>query len=261
MVRITGNQPYGIPNFIDIGVPDLARAKEFYGGLFGWRFQNLGPDAGGYEAVLLDDAMIAGMAQVTGEDTGSRYWWNLYFATDDADGTMKRITDAGGTVVQPADDVFDQGRLAIAKDPAGGQFGLWQGATYPGSAIVNEPGSFSWEELYVRETGPAAEFYQNVFDLRPERMTDESAPADLDYILLNHPDSGRPAAGICADDRDVPLWVVYFESADVDASVQRALDGGATLESGPWDTPYGRVAGLRDPFGADFRLIRSNPTP
>ncbi|MFC4909268.1 VOC family protein [Actinomadura gamaensis] len=259
MVRVTANPPHGTPSFIDIGLPDLDRAKEFYGGLFGWRFESLGDEAMGYEAVLLGDTMIAGMAPATGEDTGGRHWWNLYFATDDADGTLKRIADAGGSVVQPAVDVADQGRLAMAKDPAGGQFGLWQGAGYPGSRIVNEPGSFSWEELYTRDTGAAAEFYRNVFDLRPERLQEPFAPSDMDYVLLRHPDAGRPAAGICSDDRDVPLWVVYFEVADTDEAVRRAQDGGATLDAGPWDTPYGRVAGLHDPFGVDFRLLRSNP--
>lgn len=253
MVRVTTNPELGTPNYIDIGIPDIARAKKFYGGLFGWSFQSLGPDAMGYEAVMLDGQMIAGMAEVSGEDTGSRFWWNLYFATDDADGTVKRITDAGGVVVRPVEDVFEQGRMAVVKDPAGAQFGLWQGRAMPGSGIVNEPGALAWEELYTSDTAGAGAFYQSVFDLRPERV---DAGPDMEYYTLNRPNE-RPVGGLARDDRTVPMWVVYFAVNDADQAVQRVKDGGGTLAGGPWDSPYGRVADVRDPFGVEFRVIHS----
>ena len=41
---------------------------------------------------------------------------------------------------------------------------------------------------------------------------------------------------------------------DADATVERAVSLGATLAMAPEDTPYGRLAVLRDPTGAEFRL-------
>ncbi|MFC5184675.1 VOC family protein [Actinomadura harenae] len=254
MVHVTGNQPLGTPNYIDIGVPDIARAKKFYGGLFGWSFQSLGPGAMGYEAVILDGQMIAGIAEVPGEDTGGRHWWNLYFATDDADGTLKRITDAGGEVVQPVGDVFEHGRMAMVKDAGGAQFGLWQGKAMAGSGIVNEPGSFGWEELHTRDVDKARPFYEAVFDLRSEKV---DAGPNMEFYVLARPDD-RPVGGIARDDdREIPLWVVYFQVADADQAVRRVKEGGGTLKDGPWDTPYGRMADVRDPFGVEFRVIHS----
>jgi predicted enzyme related to lactoylglutathione lyase len=56
----------------------------------------------------------------------------VYFATTDCDGTAKRITDAGGSVVDAPTDVMNQGRMAIARDPVGAPFGLWQGRAHIG---------------------------------------------------------------------------------------------------------------------------------
>ena len=36
MSFVTGNQPDGTPTWIELGVPDLERAMEFYRALFGW---------------------------------------------------------------------------------------------------------------------------------------------------------------------------------------------------------------------------------
>src|SRR6185437_9302041 len=38
----------GSPNWIDLGSPDVAASAAFYTALFGWEFQDAGPEAGGY---------------------------------------------------------------------------------------------------------------------------------------------------------------------------------------------------------------------
>ncbi|QNN52076.1 VOC family protein [Nocardioides mesophilus] len=42
---------------------------------------------------------------------------------------------------------------------------------------------------------------------------------------------------------------LHLTTGDVDALTRRAVAGGATLDRGPEDSPAGRVAVLRDPFG------------
>ncbi|MGH3765955.1 MAG: hypothetical protein ACRDS0_07465 [Pseudonocardiaceae bacterium] len=41
--------PAGTPCWIDLSVPDVAAAKEFYGAVFGWSFLDTGPDFGHYQ--------------------------------------------------------------------------------------------------------------------------------------------------------------------------------------------------------------------
>ena len=37
--RMQRTYPHGVPCWIDTEQPDTAAAREFYGGLFGWRFE------------------------------------------------------------------------------------------------------------------------------------------------------------------------------------------------------------------------------
>ncbi len=49
---------------------------------------------------------------------GSPASWSIYFGADDADTTLARIVDLGGSIVMPAEDT-PFGRLAQAADPTG----------------------------------------------------------------------------------------------------------------------------------------------
>lgn len=51
-------------------------------------------------------------------------------------------------------------------------------------------------------------------------------------------------------------WTIFFTVADVDASVAKALDSGASIVAPLMDMPgVGRMATLTDPQGARFALI------
>src|SRR5947207_15224766 len=110
MSYVTANPPTGTPTWVDLGIPDLDRAMAFYGALFGWEF-DVGPEESGrYRMCLLDGRRAA--ALMPNQDQGATdFWWQMYFATDDCDGTAKRVADAGGTLVQSPTDVMDAGRL------------------------------------------------------------------------------------------------------------------------------------------------------
>ena len=65
---------------------------------------------------------------------------------EDADKTAELIKSKGGMVFMDPFDVLDAGRMAIAADPGGAPFGLWQAKQHTGAELVNEPGSLSWNE-------------------------------------------------------------------------------------------------------------------
>lgn len=70
--------------------------------------------------------------------------WSTYLNVDNADEAIAKVTEAGGTVVMPAMDVMDSGRMAFVADPTGAVFGLWEAGTHTGAQLVNEHGSFGW---------------------------------------------------------------------------------------------------------------------
>jgi predicted enzyme related to lactoylglutathione lyase len=174
----------------------------------------------------------------------------VYFATDDCDRTATRIVQAGGTLIQGPMDIMDQGRMAIAKDPVGAQFGLWQGRSLVGAQVVNEPNSLLRNDLVTATPQPARTFYAAVFDFTLDANPDLP---DLDFTFLRRPD-GHEIGGIIGDPAGVPAsWTTLFEVEDTDATVARVIAAGGT-STPPSDFVYGRIAEVTDPFGARFSI-------
>ena len=89
-------------------------------------------------------------------DMGLPPLWSVYLTVDDADATVGKVEAAGGSVMAPAFDVMDAGRMAVIVDPAGAVVCLWQPKEHPGCEIVNEPGAFTWAELQTARPGRPA---------------------------------------------------------------------------------------------------------
>jgi predicted enzyme related to lactoylglutathione lyase len=253
---VTGNQPDGTPTWVDLGIPDLDRAMAFYGSLFGWEFQVGPPETGRYTMCLLRDHPVAAL-MANPDPAAGDFWWNVYFAASDCDATARRVADAGGTVLQSPMDVMDQGRMAIARDPVGAQFGLWQGRGHIGSEVVNEPGSLVRNDLITPSPEPARAFYGAVFGYTLDSNPDLP---QMDFTFLRRPD-GHEVGGIMGlADAPASAWATTFEVADTDAVVERAVAGGGRATD-PEDFIYGRLASLTDPFGTEFSVIARPPAP
>lgn len=170
---------------------------------------------------------------------------------DDADRAAGAVRQAGGRIVREPGEVADLGRGALAVDPLGAAFGLWQGRLNPGAGLVNEPGTVTWNEHLSPDPDGARAFYRQVLGY------DYARPAG-DYTVFRA--GGLPAGGIGGNpgvDPDGPaaLWAVYFGAADTDRTVARAVRLGGIVLDGPEPTPFGRIAVLRDHTGAVFTLI------
>jgi predicted enzyme related to lactoylglutathione lyase len=249
MSYVTANQPDGTPTWIDLGIPDLERAMEFYRALFAWDY-DVGPaETGHYTTCLLRGRPVAAIMPNPDQDA-TDFWWSMYLATEDCDGTAKRILDSGGSLIQAPMDVMDQGRMAIAKDPVGSQFGLWQGRAFLGAQVVNEPNSLIRNDLVTPDAEPARAFYAAVFDFTLDR--NEDLPG-FDFTFLRRPD-GHEIGGIVGDPTaKLSRWRTMFEVADADAAVARVTAAGGTATD-PVDTPYARMADITDPFGTRFSV-------
>ena len=109
----------GVPCWLDTMQPDPEAAKEFYGGLFGWRFDNRAPagSPGPYYVAQLHGYDVAAIG---GPDaSGATPFWNTYTAVENVDQTAARVRDAGGRVVAEPSEVPDAGRMAVFADAAG----------------------------------------------------------------------------------------------------------------------------------------------
>lgn len=247
----------GVPMWVDVSSPDLARSNAFYSGLFGWDAQQVPePEAGGYTMYFLDGKMVAAAGPTFTPDQHPA--WSTYVHSVDADATAQAVQDAGGQVVMGPMDVMGQGRMAVFTDPTGAFISIWQPQIHQGAQLVNEPGSFGWTELYTRDMPAAREFYTKVFGW----STEESDMPFGKYTVFQV--DGRMIAGgldmsTMLPDSVPPHWLVYFTVKDIDESMQKVKELGGTVVDGPNPTPMGPLAIIQDPVGAAFAIIQFTP--
>lgn len=253
----TGRWPAGTPCWTDLSTPDVTAAVAFYRGVVpAWTYSPPNEASGGYVLAQVDGRSAAGLGPQFG---GAPVGWTLYLAVDDADATQEAVVRLGGSVLLPAGDVGDFGRMAVIADPAGAAVGLWQAGTHEGIGFTGEPGCLAWEDL--RSTDPEASraFYAELFGFQYSPVPG----AGDDYRVFALPDAPEhPLGGMggLMGEQDVPShWLVYFGVADVAASVASATAGGGTVQVPPRESPYGVMAGLVDPAGAGFWLHQPSP--
>jgi predicted enzyme related to lactoylglutathione lyase len=247
----------GTPCWVSLMVHGTAATQEFYGALFGWEFEPGPRQLGPYVRALLDGHEVAGIGQLP-PDRHLPVAWTPYFASDDVNVTAETVRHSGGTVGVGPLDAADAGRLAIASDPTGAVFGVWQAAAHLGTGITGVPGTPAWNELLTRDSASVAKFYQGVFGFELE-PTDS---ADLDHVTLRL--DGRPVAGIHGVGRALPRdrgahWLTYFEVADPEAAAGRVAELGGRVLKEPHDSPHGRMATVADPEGAVFSVLHTAP--
>lgn len=250
---VRNEAPLGAPCWIDLFTSDPDVTRPFYESLFGWKAEEPNPDFGGYFNFLRDGQPIAG-GMVNDGQAGTADQWNVYLATTDAEATTKAVADHGGQVHSPAQAVMDLGTMAVLGDPGGATVCTWQPGTHPGFTTLAEPSAPAWFELHTQEYEKAVRFYQDVFGWETQVASD--AP-DFRYTTFVR-DVG-PLAGIMDDtvlpsNNDTPHWAVYFQVDDADATVGQVTELGGSVVRDPADSPFGRLATLADPTGAQFRV-------
>jgi len=251
MVEMTDYAP-GTPSWVDVSTTDIEAAKAFYGSLFGWESVSY-PEMGGYTNFTLDGKLVCGGVPI--QSPGQPPAWSTYVCVADADATARAVGENGGQVAYEPMDVADLGRMAVCIDPTGAFFGLWQPGTHKGAQVVNQPGSFCWNELDTRDIEGAKAFYTKVFPWTAK--TSGSGEESYTEWQLN----GRSIAGGMQMGGQFPAnvppnWLTYLAVADCDGTVAKAKELGGSAIMPAMDSPQGRFAVLSDPQGAVFAIIQ-----
>jgi uncharacterized protein len=250
---------HGTPCWTDVTSTDLPRAIEFYRALFGWDAEVAAePEAGGYTMFKLDGKNVAAGSPPIGEPAAS--YWTTYLASDDVDDTAEKIRAAGGTVLMDPFDVFDAGRMTIARDPTGATFGVWQANRHIGAQLANDPGTMNWNECQTTDAEAAAAFYEAAFgvEVKPYPMAEGRPPYNVIEV------GGRGVAGIFEINEHMgdvpPNWSTVFAVANTDETVAKAKELGGTALVEGMDLPdIGRMAVLQDPTGAVLQVLQPPP--
>ena len=259
--------PEGVTSWVDVEVPDLAVAESFYGGLFGWSVEQVGP---GYAIAKLDGQDVAGIAN--GRATPA---WNTYVAVDDADDAAARVRAHGGQVLAGPD--AGRGRpIRRLRRPGRRAVPALAGRPAPRCPDGQRAGSLELQRPARRRPGAAAAFYGSVFGWAVDDLgfaTMIRRPGYGDHLAATiDPGIHERQAGVVRASRlrgrdrlaragpagrAAPLArVVHGRRPGRDRRRRRAARGTVLRRT---DTGWTREALVRDPQGASFTASQFTP--
>ena len=109
----------------DLMSTDVAKARDFYGKLFGWKISPGEKDTSGYLHIQNGETFIGGIPPV-GPQPGVPSHWLVYFLATDCDGAAAKAKSSGGSIYYGPTTMEGVGRWAVAADPQGAVFAIFQ---------------------------------------------------------------------------------------------------------------------------------------
>ena len=104
----------------EIPADDTAKGREFWGSLFGWKFEAY-PGPSEYHMTRINDKTGGAITNMEPGKRGMR----VYFDVDEIRAGAARVKELGGEADEPM-PVPSMGWFATCRDPQGNEFGLWQ---------------------------------------------------------------------------------------------------------------------------------------
>jgi predicted enzyme related to lactoylglutathione lyase len=252
--------PHGTFSWADNSSTDQETSKKFYANVMGWGVDDmpLGDDQF-YTMFQLDGRYAAGLGPMQSDmlAQGIPSHWTSYVTVEDVDAMVEKVNELGGTIIAEPFDIYDSGRMMVLQDPEGATVAMWQPKDHIGAGVVNKPGALCWNELYVRDTEKARDFYGKLFNWTFQKIE------DMEYYTIWN--NGRGNGGIMqiTDEwGEMPAnWTVYFSVEDIERTVEAIKANGGTVHGEILDaSDVGRFVMAADPSGATAAYIQlENP--
>jgi uncharacterized protein len=265
----------GVPCWVEVSEPDPEAALEFYGGLFGWEFEDvMPPGSEGSYFIARGEAASLSIFDTSGElrsgDVAAirsipkaappTARWNTCVWVDSADEAASKVRAAGGGVVVEPFDFLNACRMAVFTDPEGAAFSVWEAREHRGARLVNDPGAVVFNGLNTRDVEGARSFYGSVFGWQTAGIGGGAEgwtlPGYGDWLEREHQPglrqlmakAGAPGGfedvvgsiiPIADDQPDTPPhWSVTFAVANADATAAKATELGGRVIVPPFDAPW-----------------------
>ena len=251
--------PNGTPIWYELMSAEPDASKAFYEDVIGWTVHP--SDMPGMDYRMIDTGggdFVGGLARHADGATpgGLTPGWRFYIGVDDVDATVAKLTAAGGSVVIPAFDMPDVGRMAYVADPQGLNFYVMRGASDQDSNAWDRTamGKCNWNELATPDQASANAFYADVFGWSyPDKMPMGEMG---DYWFVEAGGQTIGATMNARPDGPPPAWQFYFRAPDIEAAADKVKAGGGTVHAGPMDGPGGdRIIVASDPHGLIFGVV------
>lgn len=111
----------------ELATTNVQSAKDFYGKVFGWKFSDIDMGEMTYTMIKRDNQEFGGMWAIP-KDKEKQIppHWLAYILVENLDESLTTAVSNGATVMKPATNAGDKGRLAVITDPTGAYVALWQ---------------------------------------------------------------------------------------------------------------------------------------
>jgi predicted enzyme related to lactoylglutathione lyase len=109
----------------ELGSPDPEGSAGFYGSLLGWTTEPMEGADPPYLVIRTADGHTNGGIR-TPMPPGTPPFWLVYFACEDIDGSLAKVSELGGSVLMAATDI-GIAKIGVAQDPQGAVFALYAG--------------------------------------------------------------------------------------------------------------------------------------
>ena len=242
--------------WLDLVTPDLAGAKRFYGGLFGWTFQEVSKRRTPYCVATLNGSPVAGLVQrAIGPGERRQPAWLTFLSVADVEQAERTALANGGKVLSEARTYPQRGRQAVLADPQGAVFAVLQSSSGDPPDVLAQPGQWIWSSLLAGEPDKDAAFYEAVFGYE---VFDQIRDDGLEHVLLASDDYARASVNAPPSGSSAlhPHWLNFVRVVNtVDSVAKVKALGGQVLVAPHLDRHGGSIAVVADPSGAPFGLL------
>jgi predicted enzyme related to lactoylglutathione lyase len=243
----------------DLMTRDTRAAKQFYGSLLGWRFEDTRRSDRPYVLARVGSEPVAGFVDVSVIPDAAPQWVS-FMSVDDVDKSIALVESEGGKVLVTPREVQSVARAAVVADPQGAPLGLAQLRRTILEVEQPKPGHVFWQEYLARDAAKALAFYKRLAGYESQ-VTDSRL--GIEYHVLRRPSAvlqkTRGRAGLfqlAATTTDVePNWLPYVLVSDPAGLAARVPGlGGRILVPAAPELRNGSLVVIADPGGAPIAL-------
>jgi predicted enzyme related to lactoylglutathione lyase len=233
--------------WVDLLTPDVVSAKKFYGGLFGWSFEQHGR----YTMIKNNDHRIAGIVEVKPKPgKEDEALWLTAISVSDVDKAVDFVKKEGGTLLNGPVDMENRGRGALVVDPQGAQLVLLHAVDGDPSDSTHDIGDWIWNEIWSNDPHKTSNFYKSLGGY-------ESTPVGNDYEILLSQEKWRAGIRYVFKEPYRARWVPAIRVADPVKILEKVEELGGTVLLHPNEPPStGDTALISDTSGALLMLQR-----
>jgi len=205
----------------DLSTYNTATSCQFYKDVFGWEIENVDE----YHLARQQGDSLAGIFETPAflQKINMPHFWMSYFQVESTAKTVEITKNLNAKVEVDTTD-FNNGKIALIRDPQGAGFTVYDGAELYLNRIKETP-SFVQTELHVSDLQNVLPFYSAIFSWELEKTEPGTfrvvKPSAKTVILLKEIDNSSKGK--------FEYWVTTIQVKNLASTTQAILDNGGDL--------------------------------